>query len=192
MKKGFFTIMAAQFFSSLADNALFVTAVELLRTSGSAEWQRAALVPMFALFYVVLAPFVGAFADAVPKGKVVTYILVVNNSLGSATGKFTVGQSITPPSGSMTITAQPLPASAPVGASATLSVALSGAPTSYTWYRVVKADALETVPAPSAPDLVLPFVSEASAGEYFVVATDRSGSSVSSQKATLTVLPAGD
>ena len=25
---------------------------------------------MFALFYVVLAPFVGAFADAVPKGKV--------------------------------------------------------------------------------------------------------------------------
>ena len=70
MKKGFFTIMSAQFFSSLADNALFVAAVELLRTSGQAEWQRAALVPMFALFYVVLAPFVGAFADAVPKGRV--------------------------------------------------------------------------------------------------------------------------
>jgi MFS family permease len=70
MKKGFYTIMSAQFFSSLADNALFVAAVELLRTSGAAEWQRAALVPMFALFYVVLAPFVGAFADAVPKGKV--------------------------------------------------------------------------------------------------------------------------
>jgi len=70
MKRGFYTIMAAQFFSSLADNALFVAAVELLRTSGAAEWQRAALVPMFALFYVVLAPFVGAFADALPKGKV--------------------------------------------------------------------------------------------------------------------------
>lgn len=70
MKKGFYTIMSAQFFSSLADNALFVAAVEMLRTNGSAEWQRAALVPMFALFYVVLAPFVGAFADAVPKGKV--------------------------------------------------------------------------------------------------------------------------
>jgi MFS family permease len=70
MKRGFYTIMAAQFFSSLADNALFVAAVELLRTSGAAEWQRAALVPMFALFYVVLAPFVGAFADAMPKGKV--------------------------------------------------------------------------------------------------------------------------
>ncbi|HET9646501.1 MAG TPA: lysophospholipid transporter LplT [Burkholderiaceae bacterium] len=70
MKKGFYTIMSAQFFSSLADNALFVAAVELLKTSGAAEWQRAALVPMFALFYVVLAPFVGAFADATPKGKV--------------------------------------------------------------------------------------------------------------------------
>jgi len=70
MKKGFYTIMSAQFFSSLADNALFVAAVELLRTSGQPEWQRAALVPMFALFYVILAPLVGAFADAVPKGRV--------------------------------------------------------------------------------------------------------------------------
>ncbi len=70
MKRGFYTIMAAQFFSSLADNALFVAAVELLRTSGAPKWQPAALVPMFALFYVVLAPFVGAYADARPKGQV--------------------------------------------------------------------------------------------------------------------------
>lgn len=70
MKRGFYTIMTAQFFSSLADNALFVAAIELLRTSGSPEWQRAALVPMFALFYVILAPFVGAFADSKPKGQV--------------------------------------------------------------------------------------------------------------------------
>ncbi|MBQ0132040.1 MAG: lysophospholipid transporter LplT, partial [Comamonas sp.] len=70
MTRGFYTIMSAQFFSSLADNALFVTAVELLRTGGAPEWQSAALVPMFALFYVMLAPFVGAFADAFPKGRV--------------------------------------------------------------------------------------------------------------------------
>jgi MFS transporter, LPLT family, lysophospholipid transporter len=70
MKKGFHTIMSAQFFSSLADNALFVVAIELLKGNGSPEWQRAALVPMFALFYVVLAPFVGAFADSLPKGRV--------------------------------------------------------------------------------------------------------------------------
>jgi MFS family permease len=73
MKKGFYTIMSAQFFSSLADNALFVAAVELLKSAGQPEWQRAALVPMFALFYVILAPFVGAFADAVPKGRVMFY-----------------------------------------------------------------------------------------------------------------------
>ncbi|KQP03573.1 lysophospholipid transporter LplT [Pseudorhodoferax sp. Leaf265] len=70
MKRGFFTIMSAQFFSSLADNAIFIAAIELLRASGAPDWQRAALVPMFALFYVILAPFVGAFADALPKGKV--------------------------------------------------------------------------------------------------------------------------
>jgi len=77
MKKGFSTIMAAQFFSSLADNALFVAAVELLRSGGAPEWQRAALVPMFALFYVVLAPFVGAFSDSIPKGRV----MFVSNSI---------------------------------------------------------------------------------------------------------------
>ena len=70
MKRGFFTIMSAQFFSSLADNALFVAAVQLLRSNHAPEWQQAALVPMFALFYVILAPFVGAFADSMPKGRV--------------------------------------------------------------------------------------------------------------------------
>ena len=70
MKKGFYTIMAAQFFSSLADNALLVAAIELLKSSNAPAWQVPALAPMFALFYVVLAPFVGAFADAIPKGRV--------------------------------------------------------------------------------------------------------------------------
>ena len=70
MKKGFSTIMAAQFFSSLADQALLVAAIELLRMDKAPAWQVPALAPMFALFYVVLAPFVGAIADAVPKGRV--------------------------------------------------------------------------------------------------------------------------
>jgi MFS transporter, LPLT family, lysophospholipid transporter len=70
MKRGFYTIMSAQFFSSLADNALLVGAIELLRTTHAPAWQVPALVPMFALFYVLLAPLVGAFADAVPKGRV--------------------------------------------------------------------------------------------------------------------------
>jgi len=73
MKKGFYTIMSAQFFSSLADNALLVGAIELLKSSGAPAWQVPALAPMFALFYVILAPLVGAFADAAPKGKVMFY-----------------------------------------------------------------------------------------------------------------------
>ena len=77
MKRGFYTIMAAQFFSSLADNALLVAAIELLKSSQAAPWQIPALTPMFALFYVLLAPFVGAFADAVPKGRV----MFVSNSI---------------------------------------------------------------------------------------------------------------
>ncbi len=70
MKKGFYTIMSAQFFSSLADNALLVAAIDLLKSSGAPTWHVPALTPMFALFYVILAPLVGAFADAVPKGRV--------------------------------------------------------------------------------------------------------------------------
>ena len=81
MKRGFYTIMSAQFFSSLADNALFVGAVQLLRSSAAPEWQQAALVPMFALFYVILAPFVGAFADALPKGKVMLTCLGTPNQM---------------------------------------------------------------------------------------------------------------
>ncbi|WP_395700462.1 lysophospholipid transporter LplT [Aquabacterium sp.] len=77
MKRGFHTIMAAQFASSLADNALTVAAIELLRSNQAPAWQVPALAVMFALFYVLLAPFVGAFADAVPKGKV----MFVSNSI---------------------------------------------------------------------------------------------------------------
>src|SRR6478736_401556 len=73
MKRGFYTLMSAQFFSSLADQALFVAAVELIKSEGGAEWQRAALVPIFALFYVILAPWLGAFADARPKRNVMFF-----------------------------------------------------------------------------------------------------------------------
>ena len=70
MKKGFYTIMSAQFFSSLADSALTVAAIEMLRTTNAPSWNVPALAPIFALFYVILAPFLGAIADAAPKGRV--------------------------------------------------------------------------------------------------------------------------
>jgi len=70
MKRGFYTIMAAQFFSSLADNALLIAAMALLTSMQSPGWMTPLLKLFFVLSYVLLAAFVGAFADALPKGKV--------------------------------------------------------------------------------------------------------------------------
>jgi LPLT family lysophospholipid transporter-like MFS transporter len=70
MKRGFYTIMAAQFCSSLADNALLIAAIALLVELSAPEWMKPLLKLFFTISYVVLAPFVGAFADALPKGRV--------------------------------------------------------------------------------------------------------------------------
>ena len=83
MKPGFYTIMAAQFFSSLADNALLIAAIALLLDQDAPE----ALTPMLKFFftvsYVVLAPFVGAFADSRPKGTVmfITNLIKISGCL---------------------------------------------------------------------------------------------------------------
>jgi LPLT family lysophospholipid transporter-like MFS transporter len=70
MKKGFYIIMAAQFFSSLADNALLIAAIALLKDLHAPNWMTPLLKLFFVLSYVVLAAFVGAFADSRPKGRV--------------------------------------------------------------------------------------------------------------------------
>ena len=70
MNSGFYVIMAAQFFSSLADNALLVAAIALLMESASPSWLTPYLKFFFVVSYVVLAPYVGAFADRLPKGQV--------------------------------------------------------------------------------------------------------------------------
>src|SRR6202012_5428678 len=70
MKKGFYTIMAAQFFSSLADNALLIAAIALLKDLHAPNWMTPLLKLFFVLSYVVLAAFVGAFADSRPQGRV--------------------------------------------------------------------------------------------------------------------------
>jgi LPLT family lysophospholipid transporter-like MFS transporter len=70
MKRGFYTIMAAQFCSSLADNALLIAAIALLIEMHAPEWMKPLLKLFFTISYVVLAPFVGALADAMPKGRV--------------------------------------------------------------------------------------------------------------------------
>jgi len=70
MNRGFYTIMAAQFFSSLADNALLIASIALLTSMDSPAWMTPLLKLFFVLSYVLLAAFVGAFADSLPKGRV--------------------------------------------------------------------------------------------------------------------------
>jgi hypothetical protein len=70
MNRSFYTIMAAQFFSSLADNALLIAAIALLAQLQAPAWMTPLLKLFFVLSYVILAAFVGAFADSRPKGNV--------------------------------------------------------------------------------------------------------------------------
>ena len=77
MSLGFYIIMAAQFFSSLADNALLVAAIALLFQNHSPTWLTPYLKFFFVVSYVFLAPWVGAFADRLPKGQV----MLVSNTI---------------------------------------------------------------------------------------------------------------
>jgi LPLT family lysophospholipid transporter-like MFS transporter len=70
MTRGFYVIMAAQFLSSLADNALLIAAIALLRDIQAPAWMTPMLKLFFVLSYVALAAFVGAFADSFPKARV--------------------------------------------------------------------------------------------------------------------------
>ncbi len=70
MNRGFYTILAAQFFSALADNALLFAAIALLASVNAQAWQTPVLQQFFVFAYIVLAPFVGPFADSLPKGRV--------------------------------------------------------------------------------------------------------------------------
>jgi len=70
MCKGFYTLLIAQFLSALADNALLFAAIALLAKIHSPDWHTPLLQQFFVISYIVLAPFVGSFADALPKGRV--------------------------------------------------------------------------------------------------------------------------
>lgn len=70
MCKGFYTLLIAQFLSALADNALLFAAIALLANLHAPDWHTPLLQQFFVISYIVLAPFVGSFADALPKGRV--------------------------------------------------------------------------------------------------------------------------
>lgn len=73
MKKGFYTLLIAQFLSALADNALLFAAIALLTEINSPDWHTPLLQQFFVISYIVLAPFVGSIADAFPKGSVMFF-----------------------------------------------------------------------------------------------------------------------
>jgi MFS family permease len=77
MNRSFNIILAAQFFSSLADNALLFAAIALLKSLDAPSWQIPVLQQFFVFAFIVLAPFVGAFSDALPKGQV----MFISNSI---------------------------------------------------------------------------------------------------------------
>ncbi len=70
MSPGFYIIMAAQFFSALADNALLIAAIAILRDMQAPPEYEPLLKTFFTVSYVALAAFVGAFADSMPKWRV--------------------------------------------------------------------------------------------------------------------------
>ncbi len=76
MNFGFYIILAAQFLSALADNALLFAAIALLKELSAPAWHTPVLQEAFIFSYIILAPFVGAFADSLPKGRV---MFVSNN-----------------------------------------------------------------------------------------------------------------
>lgn len=67
--RGMVAVLVAQFLSALADNALLFAAIALLKSQHAAEWQTPLLQEVFVLAFIVLAPFVGPLADAIPKGR---------------------------------------------------------------------------------------------------------------------------
>ena len=69
MPKGFYFLIGAQFASGLADNALLLLGIYLLREQGYPAWWAPLLKFSLTLSYVLLAWVVGPLADAFPKSK---------------------------------------------------------------------------------------------------------------------------
>ncbi|MEA3142420.1 MAG: transporter, family, lysophospholipid transporter [Gammaproteobacteria bacterium] len=71
--RGMFATLGAQFLSAFGDNALLFVAVALVRQENYPAWSGPILQQFFVGAYILLAPFVGVFADARPKGRVMLY-----------------------------------------------------------------------------------------------------------------------
>ena len=68
MPNGFRLLIAAQFASALADNALLIVTIALLQERGMPGWWAPMLkIALHRCRTCVLAPFVGPLADAFPR-----------------------------------------------------------------------------------------------------------------------------
>jgi MFS family permease len=74
MPAGFHLLIAAQFASALADNALLIVTMALLVEQGYAVWWAPMLKFGFTVSYVVLAPFIGPLADSMPKARLMAWM----------------------------------------------------------------------------------------------------------------------
>jgi LPLT family lysophospholipid transporter-like MFS transporter len=88
MPPGFHALNAAQFVSGLADNALLIVTIALLQQQGWAPAWAPALKFSFMAAYVVLAPWVGLWADRFPKAR---WMSVMNALKGLAVVGLTLG-----------------------------------------------------------------------------------------------------
>ncbi len=70
LSTGMKAVLVAQFISALADNALLFAAIAVLASLNAPSWQTPMLQEFFVIAFILLAPFVGPFADAWPKGNV--------------------------------------------------------------------------------------------------------------------------
>lgn len=77
LRRAFLGVVAAQFFSSLADNALLVVAISVLLERAAPTWMTPALRGMFCITYLCCAPIAGRVADRFPKGRVMLVTSIV-------------------------------------------------------------------------------------------------------------------
>ncbi len=71
MNRGVYPLLIAQFLTAFADNAILFTAIAMiLKLSEPPQWYVPALQSVFLLAFVVLAPWVGVFADKHSKPRV--------------------------------------------------------------------------------------------------------------------------
>src|SRR3989338_2366212 len=87
MSRGMMAVLTAQFLSALADNAILIAAIAIVKSQGLPN-----LVPMlqesFVVPFILLAPFVGQVADGFPKGRVmlVANLLKLTGALAMLSG----------------------------------------------------------------------------------------------------------